>query len=430
MNKKIKYIIFTILFSIIGLINYKNTIQHKRKFLYKNIITIANKKKIQHRKNIKPSKKNVKKSKKNIKNKTKTKNHTKSIITSANTNVDFTKIINKVINTTVSVKNYSSKHNKRTKENKNIFDFLTNNPINKHNNDQKNNIHLRYIGSGVIISPTGYIVTNNHVIENAEKIEVKLNNNKIYKAKLIGKDYGNDIALIKINSKELLPFISFSDSEKIKIGEWVIAIGNPFGLNSTVTAGIISAKGRTLSMTDKASTGVAFESFIQTDAALNPGSSGGALINMEGKLIGINTAIHSSSGTYEGYGFSIPSNLVKKVVEDMKNFGNVKRAYLGLQVLDLEDEDRVAEYNSKNKKKVRIQKGILVMDIKNKKYLEKLGIEIGDILINIDGIPINNFSDLSNIIGVKKPGDKIKTKFIKKNNTLKDYTITLTNAID
>jgi S1-C subfamily serine protease len=212
------------------------------------------------------------------------------------------------------------------------------------------------LGSGVIISPDGYIISNNHVVAGANKLEVILSNKKSYVANLIGTDPSTDIALLKIEEKGL-PYLNFANSDLVEVGQWVLAVGNPLGLNSTVTAGIVSAKGRSIDLLSQQSR-TPIESFIQTDAAINPGNSGGALVNVNGDLIGINSAISSNTGYYEGYGFAVPANLAKKVVEDIKKFGLVQRGFLGVVSLDLSDDRQVAAYNQSQKANIRIKVNI------------------------------------------------------------------------
>lgn len=277
-------------------------------------------------------------------------------------------------------------------------------------------------GSGVIISSDGYIVTNNHVIKGAEKIEVTLNNQKTYTAELIGTDPNTDIALIKIDEKNL-PFLSFYNSDNVNVGQWVLAVGNPFGLKSTVTAGIISAKNRSLDLLSKNSK-APIESFLQTDAAINPGNSGGALVNTNGDLIGINTAISSQTGNYVGYGFAVPSNLVKKVVEDIRNFGVVQRGFLGIQALDLSNEEAVKAYNREAKKKVSPGEGVLIQGLEEKGGAIEAGLEEGDIIVKIDGQKIKNFANLSFLIGSRRPGDKVEVTVLR-NGKERTYTVTL-----
>jgi len=254
-------------------------------------------------------------------------------------------------------------------------------------------------GSGVIISEDGYIVTNNHVIKDAKELEVTLNNNKAYKAKLIGTDSKMDIALLKIDADEKLPFIVFGNSDQIKVGEWVLAVGNPYNLNSTVTAGIVSAKARNL---DKAS----IQSFIQTDAAVNPGNSGGALVNARGELIGINTMISSPTGSYAGYSFAVPSNITKKIIEDLVQFGNVQRGVLGVEG---------SELNAEASKKLGIKEteGIFVNKINKNSGAQKAGITKGDIIIKLDDKKVTNNAELSAIVNTKRPNDVIKVSLMR-----------------
>ena len=254
-------------------------------------------------------------------------------------------------------------------------------------------------GSGVIVSEDGYIVTNNHVIQDATELEVTLNNNKAYKAKLIGTDSKMDIALLKIDADEKLPFIVFGNSDDIKVGEWVLAVGNPYQLNSTVTAGIISAKARNL---DKAS----IQSFIQTDAAVNPGNSGGALVNTNGELIGINTMISSPTGSYAGYSFAVPSNITKKIIEDLMKFGNVQRGILGVEG---------GELNAEAAKKYGIKQteGFYVNKVNKNSGAEKVGIEKGDIIVKLDDTKIASSAEMATVINTKRPNDIVKVSLIR-----------------
>ncbi len=268
-------------------------------------------------------------------------------------------------------------------------------------------------GSGVIISPDGYIITNNHVINGSQQLSITLNDNRIYNAELIGTDEKTDIALLKINTENELPFATFGDSDQAKIGEWVLAVGNPFNLNSTVTAGIISAKSRDLS-------GINEQSFIQTDAAVNPGNSGGALVNTRGELIGINTAITSQTGTYIGYSFAVPSNIARKVVEDIMEFGNVQNGILGV---------RGGELNSTTAEKfeVKATQGFFVSDVEENSGAEKAGIKQGDIIRKIDNITISKFSDLSGYLSTKRPDDVVNLNIIR-NGSEKTIPVTLSKS--
>lgn len=237
-------------------------------------------------------------------------------------------------------------------------------------------------GSGVVISADGYIITNNHVIDDATSIEVTLNNQKKYKAELIGTDQENDIALLKIESEEILAYIPFANSDSVQIGEWVLAVGNPYNLTSTVTAGIVSAKGRDL----QGNSGI--DAFIQTDAAVNPGNSGGALVNTRGELIGINTAISSKTGSFVGYSFAVPSNIAKKVIEDLIEFGSVQEAVLGIYI----DQ----EYS---------ESGVRIAGFNEQSEAEKAGLSSGDIIKKINNVEIAKFSDLKGQLKAKKPDE-------------------------
>ena len=265
-------------------------------------------------------------------------------------------------------------------------------------------------GSGVIISEDGYIVTNNHVVKDATDLEVTLNNNKSYKAKLIGTDSKMDIALLKINADEKLPYSTFADSDQVKVGEWVLAVGNPYNLTSTVTAGIVSAKARNLENNG-------LQSFIQTDAAVNPGNSGGALVNTRGELIGINTMISSPTGSYAGYSFAIPSNITRKIIEDIMEFGNVQRGILGVEG---------GELNSKASKELGIKdtEGFYINKVTKNSGAEKAGLQKGDIIKKLDNQYINTFAELSGYISTKRPNDKVKVTFIRDGET-KSVPVTL-----
>ncbi len=257
-------------------------------------------------------------------------------------------------------------------------------------------------GSGVIISNDGYIITNNHVVADASKIEVTLNDNRIFDATIVGTDPTTDLALIKIEEKGL-PFLSFGNSDNVRIGEWVLAIGNPFNLTSTVTAGIVSAKGRNINILGG---GRAIESFIQTDAAVNRGNSGGALVNTHGELIGINTAIASQTGSFTGYSFAIPSNLAKKVLRDLMEFGTIQRGMLGVSIRGL---------NSREAQELGLKdfRGAYVEDVVPGSAAEKAGIKKGDLIIGIDQATISNHSELTETIGTRRPGDEVTVRFIR-----------------
>lgn len=270
-------------------------------------------------------------------------------------------------------------------------------------------------GSGVIISSNGYIITNNHVVDQADEIEVTLHNNDVYKAKVIGTDPSTDLALLQIK-KEQLPALSFGNSDQVEVGEWVLAVGNPFNLNSTVTAGIVSAKGRNINIIDDKS---AIEAFIQTDAAINPGNSGGALVNLNGELIGINTAIASPTGSYTGYGFAIPANIISKVVEDFMKYGMVQRAYLGVMIRDI-NGDLIEDKN------LKISEGAYVDSLVNNSAAEEAGIRSGDVIVRVGDNPILKSADLLEQIGQHRPGDEVKIAVNRKGKE-QYFTVTLAN---
>ena len=318
---------------------------------------------------------------------------------------NFVEAANKTVNSVVHVKNTVKSQGGVTS----IFDLFYGN-----GGGEQTQVGT---GSGVIITPDGYIVTNNHVIANATTLEVTLNNNKTYAAKLIGTDAASDIALLKIEADEKLPFLTFADSDNTQVGEWVLAVGNPFNLNSTVTAGIISAKARNISErgSDK------IESFIQTDAVVNMGNSGGALVNLNGDLIGINTAISSTTGVYMGYSFAVPSNIAKKVVEDLIEYGNVQRGVMGVRGQGLDSE--VAK-----KLNIKETEGFYVDSVDDESGAGAVGLKKGDIIKQIDNVKIHKYSDLSGHIASKRPGDMLKVIYVREgkertaNITLKKNT--------
>ncbi len=270
-------------------------------------------------------------------------------------------------------------------------------------------------GSGVIINDEGYIVTNNHVISNADDIEVTLHDNRTYKATVIGIDPSTDLALIQIKEKNL-PSLAFVNSDEVRVGEWVLAVGNPFNLNSTVTAGIISAKSRNINIL---SDQYAIESFIQTDAAINPGNSGGALVNLQGGLVGISTAIASPTGAYAGYGFAVPSNMVNKVMEDLLKYGIVQRGYLGVTI-------RSVDGNLAKEKSLESTRGVFIDSVAENSAAMDGGIKVGDVVIEIDDIEVNNAPELQEIIARHRPGDKINLKIARGSKTL-DLKVELKN---
>ncbi len=266
-------------------------------------------------------------------------------------------------------------------------------------------------GSGVIISPDGYIATNNHVIESGDDIEVLLGNNREYSAKIIGTDPSNDLALLKIEA-ENLDFAIFSNSDSLQVGEWVLAVGNPFGLQFTVTAGIVSAKARNISMLENSG----IESFIQTDAAVNPGNSGGALINTKGEVVGINSAIMARSGQYEGYSFAIPSNLVQKILFDLKTYGVVQRGWLGISMVDINDK-RAKELGLEN------VNGVYVVSVNKDGAADEAGILKGDVIIRVNEVEFKSTPQFMEIIGRYRPGDEVEITFIRNGKVITEIAI-------
>ena len=271
-------------------------------------------------------------------------------------------------------------------------------------------------GSGVIISSDGYIVTNNHVVDGADELTVTLNDNKEYSARIIGADKTTDLALIKIDGKNL-PAIKVTNSDNVKVGEWVLAVGNPLGLNNTVTAGIVSAKARTM--------GEGVSSMIQTDAAINQGNSGGALVNTNGDLIGINAMIYSQTGSNIGYGFAIPTNIMNKVVEDLKKYGTVQRAMIGIRGTDV-NLYVDSEKEKGNEIDLGTMEGIYIAEVVEDGAAEDAGLKQGDVITNIDGQKVTKFGELTGIIAQKRPGDKISITYLR-DKKKKTATLTLKN---
>lgn len=317
---------------------------------------------------------------------------------SAEAYTDFTLAAEKSVNAVVHIKTTATAENPNYQNPFYQFFYGPNNP---------KEFELQSAGSGVIVSSNGHIVTNNHVIEGSDEIEIILNNKKTYKATLVGTDPQTDIALLKIET-ENLPYLTYGNSNEAKVGEWVLAVGNPFNLTSTVTAGIISAKGRNINILNRdPSSGISpIESFIQTDAAVNPGNSGGALVNTKGELIGINTAIKSNTGSYAGYSFAVPVNIVKKTIADIIEFGSVQRAFIGVNISDV-DEKISAENN------LNSLNGVYINDLSNNGAAEKAGIKKGDIITHIDGTPVNDVAELQEKIGQYRPGNKVMTTVLR-----------------
>lgn len=318
--------------------------------------------------------------------------------TTTNSSIDFTEAAENTVNAVVHVKNKTI-----TTQPRSIMDYF---------NGRSTTREMIGSGSGVIISADGYVVTNNHVIANASALSVTLNNNKTYMAELIGTDPNTDIALIKIESDEEFPYVPFGNSNEIKLGEWVLAVGNPFNLTSTVTAGIVSAKARDLNEFDGNP-----QSFIQTDAAVNRGNSGGALVNIRGELVGINTAITSETGSYVGYAFAVPSNIARKVIEDIMEYGNVQRGILGITGGTL---------NSKIAQDIGVDatEGVFVGSVEDGSGAEKSGIRQGDIIKKLDGYEVRKFSDLAGYLGSKRPNDVVAVTILR-NGKEKNIPVTL-----
>ena len=306
-------------------------------------------------------------------------------------NTDFTVVAEKSIHAVVHVKNLST----TTSRSNPLYEFFY---------GQSGGTERQVVGSGsgVIISSDGYIITNNHVIKGARKLEVTLNNKESYEAEVVGADESTDIALLKIDKSDL-PYLPFGDSDHLSVGEWVLAVGNPFNLTSTVTAGIVSAKARDINIMNN---NKVIESFIQTDAAVNPGNSGGALVNTRGNLIGINTAISSQTGSYIGYSFAVPSNIAKKVIEDILEFGNVQRAYLGINYEEL-------NIKKANEFGIGRTQGVLITRVIDQGAAKEAGLMVNDIIIKMDNVEIANFSDLQGFLGSKRPGDEVEVTILR-----------------
>ena len=280
-------------------------------------------------------------------------------------------------------------------------------------------------GSGVIISADGYIATNNHVVENSDKIEVILPDRRSFTAELVGRDPNTDLALLKVKASGL-PVVKMGNSDNVQVGEWVLAVGYPFSLNTTVTAGIVSAKGRSIGIINSSEGGAqqqtsAIESFIQTDAAINPGNSGGALVNIGGELIGINTAIASLTGSYAGYAFAVPVSLVKKILDDLKEFGTVKRGILGVTFPAPSVEDQYLRQEGISPGSV---KGVFVTGIQERSAAAAAGLREGDIIQSIDGIQLFSSAEFSERIARHRPGDKVKLTF-SRDGKVREVTVTL-----
>ena len=344
------------------------------------------------------------------------KNETPEFILASHTpafETDFTIAAEQTVNEVVCIKSFAERRQSSASpyDPFGMFEFFFGPQQQPPRQQQRNSEPVQTgLGSGVILSEDGYIATNNHVIDGADKLEVLLNDNSTYEAYVIGTDEATDLALIKIDAKGLSP-IQFGDSEAVKVGEWVLAVGNPFGFNSTVTAGIVSAKARSLNQNGRNGR-MGIESFIQTDAALNPGNSGGALVNLKGELIGINSAIYSNTGSYSGFSFAIPTSIVKKVMTDLKQYGTVQRAMLGCSVTELDAK------LAKEKDITAVKSGLLVREVNDKSTAQELGLEENDVITAINGTEVHNFAQLVEQVNKFRPGDKITVTFYRKNKEM------------
>jgi len=317
---------------------------------------------------------------------------------------DFTFAAEKTVNAVVNVKTQSTVQYRNP-----IYEFFYGD---RYRGDEE---PVTGIGSGVIITADGYIVTNNHVIESSEKVSITLNDKREFEARLVGTDHSTDLALLKIDT-EGLPFITFGNSDELRIGEWVLAVGNPFNISSTVTAGIVSAKGRSMAIIEDT---YRIESFIQTDASVNRGNSGGALVNLRGEMVGINTAILSPTGGNVGISFAIPSSIVQKVVKDLIEFGTVQRAIMGVQIQDITAE-------LAREQELKDLTGVYVSEINDNSAAEQAGIEKGDVITEINGIRVQSPSELQELVGRYRPGDKI-TVTLKRKDKMKQIDVILRN---
>lgn len=342
-------------------------------------------------------------------------------------NTDFTKAAESTINGVVSIKSFASPRGYSSNRNDMFsdpfFEFFFGSPNGGNRRQQprqqqksdEESQRQTGLGSGVIISTDGYIVTNNHVIDGADRLEITLNDNRTFNATVIGADPSTDLALIKIDAEDL-PVIPMGDSDALKIGEWVLAVGNPFGLTSTVTTGIVSAKARSISSATNGRR-MGIESYIQTDAAVNPGNSGGALVNLNGELVGINTAIYSQTGNYAGYSFAIPTSIVKKIATDLKQFGTVQRALLGVTFTELDSK------LAKEKGITKVNDGLYVHSVSDRSAAMEAGLKEGDVITAINGTVTHNSSQLQELMNQFRPGDKITITFIRDN---KAHTVNAT----
>lgn len=341
--------------------------------------------------------------------------------------LDFTEVCEKVVDAVVHVESSYLVNSRQQDYNQlpdPFRDFFQGDPFYKFfqtpkNEDRRNQEQMpqRRIGSGsgVIINEKGYIITNNHVIDGAEEIQVTLHDNRNYMATVVGTDPATDLALLQIK-EEGLPTLPLMNSDEVKVGEWVLAVGNPFSLNSTVTAGIVSAKARNINILREQ---FAVESFIQTDAAINPGNSGGALVNLNGGLVGINTAIQTRTGSYNGYGFAIPANIVNKVIEDLLKFGSVQRGVLGVMI-------RSIDGNLADEKNLDLTEGVYVDSLLENSAAGKAGVNVGDVIIGVNNITVKSSPELQEVIARYRPGDKVNLK-IDRNGSIQNINVVLSN---
>lgn len=344
---------------------------------------------------------------------------------------DFTRAAEQTVNGVVSIKSYGTPRSQRMMQGSDmfggddLFDFFFGNPFGggrRQQTPQQEEPKQRQLGlgSGVIISEDGYIVTNNHVVDGAERLEVVLNDNRNFNATVVGTDPATDLALVKIDAPDL-HVIPMGDSDKLKIGEWVLAVGNPFGFTSSVTAGIVSAKARNIGSSTGSRSSGGIESYIQTDAAVNQGNSGGALVNLAGELVGINTAIYSQNGSYVGCSFAIPTSIVNKVIGDLKQFGTVQRAFLGITFTELTPE-LIGEKEIKG-----VNSGIYVASVADRSAAKEADLKPGDVLVSINGYPVKNTAEMQGTITKFSPGDTVDIVLWRDGRQM-TKTVTLRNA--
>ena len=346
---------------------------------------------------------------------------------SASQPVDLTQAAESSVHAVVHIRSTQLGRTETVRTQPDIFDFFFGNP-----QGQERQIRTQPrvgYGSGVIISKDGYIVTNNHVVEGADELTVKLNDEREFKGRIVGTDPDTDLALLKIEGDDF-PTIPVGDSDALKVGEWVLAVGNPFSLSSTVTAGIVSAKARSIGSTASNGQAATIQSFIQTDAAINQGNSGGALVNAKGELVGINAMLYSPTGSYSGYGFAIPTNIMKKIVADLKQYGAVQRALLGIRGGDFTTElmmsDKVVEGIKKQAEELGVKEGIYVSEVVEGGSCAGI-LQEKDVIIKMDGKKLHKFSDLQEALAEHRPGDKVKLTIVRDKKE-KEVTVTLKNS--